>query len=174
MRRTWNNHGGDGGVTELGPANLGDATMYKLTAIFLILLATPVDLAVAQASDAETVTAVNTASDALDEAFTVSDADSIRSLMTTDHVTVTPYYDGPQSVDDQIASLPDLKFKQTVVGEPSVALLAPDVALRTFIANLEGSFKGTPLPSRVFVNETLVQHNGEWLERFYQVTTLKP
>jgi len=140
----------------------------------LILLATPVDLAVAQASDAETVTAVNTASDALDEAFTVSDADSIRSLMTTDHVTVTPYYDGPQSVDDQIASLPDLKFKQTVVGEPSVALLAPDVALRTFIANLEGSFKGTPLPSRVFVNETLVQHNGEWLERFYQVTTLKP
>jgi hypothetical protein len=140
----------------------------------LMLLAAPVDLVRAQSADAETVTAINTSSDALDEAFVVGNADSIRSLMTADHIAVTPYYDGPQTVDQQIASLSDLTgFKQTVVGEVSVALLAPNVALRTFVADLEGSFKGAALPTRVFVNETLVNSNGEWLERFYQVTTMK-
>jgi hypothetical protein len=77
-------------------------------------------------------------------------------------------------VDDQIASLSELDYGQTIVGEPSVALLGPDVALRTFIAELKGSFKGKPLPARAFVNETLVKRDGKWIERFFQVTTLKP
>jgi hypothetical protein len=55
-----------------------------------------------------------------------------------------------------------------------VALLAADVALRTFIANLTGTFKGKPLSARVFVNETLVKRDGKWVERFYQATTLEP
>jgi hypothetical protein len=147
--------------------------MRTTAALFsLILLTAPVDV-MAQSSDAETITAVNTASNALDEAFVVGSADTIRSLMTADHIAVTPYYDAPTPVDEMIASLPDLKYTQTIVGEPSVSLLAPDVALRTFVAELEGSFKGKPLPKRVFVNETLVNRNGEWLERFYQVTVLE-
>jgi hypothetical protein len=54
-----------------------------------------------------------------------------------------------------------------------VVLLAPDVVLRTFIAELKGSFKGTPLPARAFVNETLVRRDGKWIERLFQVTTLE-
>jgi hypothetical protein len=53
-------------------------------------------------------------------------------------------------------------------------LLAPDVALRTFIAGLKGSFKGAKMPARAFVNETLVKRDGKWIERFFQVTALKP
>lgn len=140
----------------------------------LMLLAVPVDLVRAQSADAETSTAIDTAAGAIDEAFVVGNADSIKSLMTADHVAVTPYYGSPQTVDEQIASLADLSYKQTVVGEVSVKLLAPTVALRTLVADLEGSFKGTALPKRVFVNETFVNHNGEWLERFYQVTTMQP
>jgi hypothetical protein len=141
----------------------------------LMLLAVPVDPVRAQSADAETITAVNTASDALHEAFVVGNADGIRSLMTADHVAVTPYYDGLKTVDEQIASAADLTgFNQTVVGEASVVLLAPTVALRTFVATWEGSYKGAALPKRVFVNETLVNRNGEWLERFYQVTAMKP
>ena len=55
-----------------------------------------------------------------------------------------------------------------------MVLLAPDVALRTFIAELKGSFKGKPLPARAFVNETLVRRDGKWIERLFQVTTLEP
>jgi hypothetical protein len=38
---------------------------------------------------------------------------------------------------------------------------------------LKGSFRGTPLPARAFVNETLIQRDGKWIERFFQITTLK-
>jgi ketosteroid isomerase-like protein len=125
------------------------------------------------ASDAETFRAINASSNALDEAFAKRDVEAIKSLMTPDHVSVTPYYDGPQSVADQIASLSELDYGQTIVGKPSIVLLSPDVALRTFIADLKGSFKGEPLPTRAFVNETLVKRDGKWIERFFQITTLR-
>lgn len=143
-------------------------------ALFLSLAMVAAGLFPAQAEDAATVAAVNASSNALDAAFGAQDEAAIRALMTADHVTVTPYYDGPQSVDDQIASLGQLEFGQTFVTEPSVVLLSPDVALRTFTAELKGSFKGEPLPGRVFVNETLVLRDGKWIERLYQVTALKP
>jgi hypothetical protein len=31
--------------------------------------------------------------------------------MTADHIAVTPYYSAPQSVAEQIASLPELKYE---------------------------------------------------------------
>jgi ketosteroid isomerase-like protein len=148
--------------------------MRKLATVLSLMLLASAGLSSANASDAETIAAINASSNALDSAFAARDVAAIRSLMTPDHVTVTPYYDGPQSVDDQIASLPELDYGETIVGEPSVVLLAPDVALRTFIADLEGSFKGTPLPAHAFVNETLVKRDGKWIERFFQITTLKP
>jgi ketosteroid isomerase-like protein len=143
-------------------------------ALTLVLLLSSAGFSCAQADDAATVAAVNAASNALDTAFAARDVDAIRSLMTADHVTVTPYYDGPQSVDDQIASLPKLDYGQTMIGEPSVALLAPDVALRTFVVDMKGSFMGKPLPARAFVNETLIRRDGKWIERFFQVTALTP
>lgn len=123
---------------------------------------------------AETIAAINASSNALDAAFTKRDIAAIKALMTADHISVTPYYDGPQTVDDQLASLAEYDYSQTIIGEPSVALLAPGVALRTFTADLKGSFKGKPLPSRAFINETLVKRDGKWIERFFQVTTLNP
>jgi hypothetical protein len=48
------------------------------------------------------------------------------------------------------------------------------VALRTFSAELKGTFQGKPLPPRVFATELLVKRDGKWVERFYQVTTLEP
>ena len=143
------------------------------TAVLGIWLFASVGGSGVHASDAETFAAINASSNALDEAFAKRDVEAIKSLMTPDHVSVTPYYDGPQSVADQIASLSELDYGQTIVGKPSIVLLSPDVALRTFIADLKGSFKGKPLPTRAFVNETLVKRDGKWIERFFQITTLQ-
>lgn len=143
------------------------------TVLLGIWLFTSVGGSSVNASDAETFAAINASSNALDEAFAKRDVGAIKSLMTPDHVSVTPYYDGPQSVADQIASLSELDYGQTIVGKPSIVLLSPDVALRTFIADLNGSFKGKPLPTRVFVNETLVRRDGKWVERFFQITALR-
>jgi ketosteroid isomerase-like protein len=121
--------------------------MRTLAAVFSLMILA--GLCEARAGDAETIAAVNASSNALDQAFAARDVAAIKALMTPDHVSVTPYYDGPQSVDDQLASLSELDYGQTIVGEPSVALLSPDVALRTFIADFNGSFKGKPLAPRL-------------------------
>jgi ketosteroid isomerase-like protein len=80
-------------------------------------------LSPARASDAETIAAINEAAAALDMAFEKQDVETVKKLMTPDHIAVTPYYDGVQTVADQIASLPDLKYGQTVIGDVTVELL---------------------------------------------------
>jgi uncharacterized protein (TIGR02246 family) len=148
--------------------------MSRLPAILTFLLVLAAPLCQARAADADTIAAVNASSDALDAAFEKQDAETIKALMTPDHITVAPYYDGPQTVEDQLASLSEYDWKQTIVGDVDVAVLAPDVALRTFTADLKGTFQGKKLPSQVFATELLVKRDGKWVERFYQVTTLKP
>jgi ketosteroid isomerase-like protein len=146
----------------------------RIAAVILsIFLLAPIGSFGANASEAETFAAINASSNELHRAFANRDVEAIKLLMTPDHVSVTPYYDGPQSVADQIASLPELDYGQTIVGKPSIVLLSPDVALRTFIADLKGSFKGKPLPTRAFVSETLVRRDGKWVERFFQTTSLR-
>lgn len=126
----------------------------------------------ATAEEAETIEAVNQAAAALDEAFERQDAEAIEALMTSDHVAVTHYYREPQTVAEQIASLPELKYQQTNLSEPKVVLLGPDAALRSFTAKLDGTFEGKSLTSTAFVTAIMVKRDGKWLEQFYQVTAL--
>ena len=148
--------------------------MRTIAAVFSLMILVAAGLCQAAASEAETIDAINKAAAALDAAFAQKDVEAIKGMMTPDHVSVTPYYDGPQSVADQVASLPELDFGQAIQGKVTVTLLGPDAAMRTFTAALNGSFKGKPLPALVFATEILVKRDGMWVEQFYQVTTLKP
>ena len=110
----------------------------------------------------------------LDAAFEAQNVNAAKALMTPDHLSVTPYYGTPQSVDEVLASLPDLKYAQTDESEPKVVLLGDDAAMRTLTAKVDGTFKGEPFSYKVFITAILVRQNGKWLERFYQVTRLAP
>ena len=148
--------------------------MRQLSALFSLVIFLAAGLGVAYAGDAETTAAVVAASATLDNAFERQDAEIIKSLTTPEHVAVTPYYGRPQSVDEQIASLSELKYVQTKVGDDMITLLGPDAGLLMFTADLDGTFKGEPIPKRVFVTSVMVRRDGRWLETFYQVTALKP
>jgi hypothetical protein len=50
----------------------------------------------ARGDDASTIAAINKASAQLDDAFVQGNAKEIRRAMTSDHLAVTAYYDGPQ------------------------------------------------------------------------------
>ena len=147
--------------------------MRKTVAVFCLMILA-VTAACGQPDDIATIEAIDNAAAELDEAFETGDAETIKSLMTPDHVAVTPYYGGPQSVAEQIASLGDFEYAQTDAVEPTVTLLGPDVAIRTGIVELKGSYKGKPLPARVFATEIMVKRDGKWLERLYQATALTP
>lgn len=146
--------------------------MQKIAAVVSILFVSALVAFAARAGDAEEIDAINKAAAGLDAAFAKDDVGTVKQMMTPGHIAVTPYYDGPQSVADQAASLPDPQYGQTIVGDVSVALLGADTALRSFTAELNGSFKGRPLPRRVFVSAIWVKQDGAWVERFYQVTAL--
>ena len=129
---------------------------------------------VARADDAEPIKAVNAAIAALDAAFEQRNEAAITALMTPDHLAVTPYYDGPQTVAQVLASLKDYHLKQTILSQPVVTMLGPDVAMRTLTAKFEGTFAGKPVPSRMFVTEIVVRRGGQWLEALYQLTPIGP
>ena len=131
-------------------------------------------IARANAGEPATVAAINAASAALDDAFERQTAEDIKRMMTADHIAVTPYYETPQTVAQQIASLPELKYKQTNTGEVKVVVLGPDAGMRTFTARLDGTYKGKTIPPDVFVTSIMVREDGQWREKFYQVTALQP
>ena len=131
-------------------------------------------IASASAGEPATVAAINAASAALDDAFERQSAEDIKRIVTADHLAVTPYYDTPQTAAQQIASLPELKYKQTNTGEVKVVVLGPDAGMRTFTARLDGTYKGKTIPPDVFVTSIMVREGGQWREKFYQVTALQP
>jgi len=131
-------------------------------------------IAGANAGEPATVAAINAASAALDDAFERQSAEDIKRMVTADHLAVTPYYESPQTAAAQIASLPELKYKQTNTGEVKVVVLGPDAGMRTFTARLDGTYKGKTIPPDVFVTSIMVREDGQWREKFYQVTALQP
>lgn len=124
--------------------------------------------------DAATIEEIDNVVAKLDEAFQAHDVEAAKALMTSDHIVVTPYYSGPQSFDEVVATLPDYDIKQTDLSEPEVVMIGPDHAMRTLTAKLEGTFKDQTLSNKVFITSILVKQDGKWLEHFYQVTALAP
>jgi uncharacterized protein (TIGR02246 family) len=108
----------------------------------------------------------------LNEAFRKVDAETIKRLMTDDHVAVTVYYGGPQSVTDQIASLPDLKLAEYAAGKVKITLLGKDTALVTYELTMKGTFKGKEVPRKSYASAIWVNRGGKWLELHYQETPL--
>ena len=148
--------------------------MRNIAAIVSLTILVTAGLSPARAGEAETIDAIVKAAAALDQAFEAQGTKAVTDLMTPDPVAVTPYYDGPQTVADQLGSLPKLKYEQTIDSKPTVAVLCSDAAARTFEAELNGSFEGKPIASKVYVSEIWVKRDGAWAEKLYQVTALKP
>jgi Domain of unknown function (DUF4440) len=108
----------------------------------------------------------------LEAAFVKQDADTIRSLMTPDHIAATHVFGGAISRDEQIAFVPDLKVTFSDISEPEITMFGTEAAYVTYEESLHGTFRGEPLPDRVFASELWVMEDGKWLEKAYQETII--
>src|SRR5262245_61313910 len=124
------------------PNSMERSVRKLVLSVFMIVLIA----GIANAGEPATVAAINAASAALDDAFERQSAEDIKRMLTADHIAVTPYYETPQTVTQQLATLPELKYKQTNTGEVKVVVLGPDAGMRTFTARLDGTYKGKTIP----------------------------
>src|SRR5262245_53772244 len=108
----------------------------------VIALATGLPVAAGTPGQKQATKEIKEALSSLNAAFAKGDAAAVKRLLTADHVAVTTYYGGPQTRDEQLASLKDLKLTAFEAGELKVTLLGKDVALVTYPLKLRGTYKG--------------------------------
>ena len=129
-------------------------------------------LAVSFADEATEIMAVRAAMDRLGEAFVAEDVGAIKMLITSDHIAIGPTYEGPVSIDEQIAVFRRITLTEWIPTEPTLTLLAETVAMRSFELSLRGAFDDIPLHSRAYVTEIWVKRDDRWLQYLYQQTVL--
>ena len=137
------------------------------------MLAAVMQTSPAAADDTTDIAALKAARARLDAAFAAGNVDAIVPLMTPDHIAITKVYGGAMRLAEQMATMPELKVMFSAASEPQVELLGRDAALVTYKVSLSGTFRGEPVPDRVFVSEIWVKVDDTWLEKTYQETVIK-
>ena len=148
--------------------------MRSIRTGFLAIAMAAAAMTPAFADEAPDIGAIKAGLARLDDAFHTGNTDAIRTMMTPDHLSVTFVSNGPQTVDEQLASLPALKSVEIYDAlPPTVATLGPDAALVTMEQSYRGTFQGNPVSNRVFISGIWVKGDGVWRERFYQETVIQ-
>jgi uncharacterized protein (TIGR02246 family) len=114
-------------------------------------------------------TAVERSVRSIQAAFDNGDADTLRGLMTEDHVS-TMTYARFSSAAELLEALPDYQFSEYLFSELKAQLLTPDVALAWHQATIKGTYKGREVPSPVKVTTVWVKRGGKWRQASYQET----
>lgn len=108
----------------------------------------------------------------LEVAFENQDAAAIKSMTTSDHVAVTPYYRRAYPTDEVIATLGALDYDITAADPAVITVLGPETALVVQTKSFEGTFQGVPIPGRVYASALWVKQDGAWREKIYQETAI--
>jgi uncharacterized protein (TIGR02246 family) len=138
--------------------------------ITISLIGTAVILLAGQAR-ADTAKEVERSVRAIQAAFNKGDVDTLKGLMTEDHVTTLTYARFANTAD-QLEVLSEFKFSEYKIDGLKVKALTNDVVLVSYQATIKGTYKGKEVPSPVQVTEVWVRRGGKWLQASYQETPL--
>lgn len=142
-------------------------------AILVPLVACHFQALPAIANEAATIAEIKSAVAKLDNAYSNEDVATIKRMTVPNHVAVSPLYDRPVSVDTQINAFDQLERVLFDRSPIQVALLSPEIALVTFEKSYKGTYKGKPLPARVFASEIWRKQGDKWLQQLYQETPIR-
>jgi len=146
----------------------GDSIMKRTLPLALLACF----LAAADAKDDAVAPEVEKALNALNAAFKDGKPDVIKSLMTDDHVAITPYYNGPYGVEELLKTLPELKLSEYRSSDVKVRVLDKDAAIVSYSLAMKGTFKAKPVAAKSYAVSVWVLRKGKWLETSYQETAL--
>jgi len=120
---------------------------------------------------ADTAEEVERSVQTIQKAFDKGDVDTLKGLMTKDHVAILTYARFDNAAD-QLKVLSDWKTSEYKIDGLKVKTLTKDVALVSYHATIKGTYKGKKVPSPVQVVEVWIKRDGKWLEASYQQTPL--
>jgi|GEM_PF-1107679 len=150
--------------------------MYRTlmaAAALLVVLAAGAAGAAGAADGTPTLADVQPSIDALNAAFVKADAAAIKMYMTQDHVAITPYYGGPLKLEDQIASLANMKLAKYEAGKMQLTVLEKNVIVLSYPVSMSGTYQGKEVPRKLYASSVWVLHGGKWREAYYQETALE-
>jgi uncharacterized protein (TIGR02246 family) len=133
-----------------------------------LLLGTAVILLAVQAR-ADTAEEVERSVRAIQKAFNKGDVDTLKRLMTEDHMATLTYARFSNTAD-QLKVLAEFKFSEYKIEGLKVKVLTKDAALASFQAAIKGTYKGKAVPSPVRVVQVWIKRDGKWLQASYQET----
>jgi ketosteroid isomerase-like protein len=128
-----------------------------LIATVVILLAVP--------AGADTADEGERAVRAIQAAFDQGDVETLRGLMTEDHVSTLTYAHFSNAAE-LLKALADYQFSEYKISALRVKPLTQDVALASHHATITGTYQGREVPSPVQVTTVWVKRGGKWLEAF--------
>jgi predicted lipid-binding transport protein (Tim44 family) len=102
-------------------------------------------------------------------AFNKGDVDTLRVLMTDDHLTILTYAYFSNR-EDQLKLLSEFRFAEYRVDDLEVRGLTENTAVVTYRATIRGTYRKRKVPSPVHVGEVWVKRDGKWLQASYQET----
>ena len=123
-------------------------------------------------ADQEIIEPVKALVKALGSAFTVKDQDTVKQLISPDHVAVTPYAGRPLNTSEQLEKLAELDLEIVSVERETLTVLGPEAVLVHQEKILSGTYQGEPGPDRVYSTAIWTKLDGKWCERFYQETAV--
>jgi uncharacterized protein (TIGR02246 family) len=102
-------------------------------------------------------------------AYSKGDVDTVKRLMTEDHLAILPYAYFSNAAD-QLKNLSEWKIAAYNVDGLKVKILTGDVALVSYQATIKATYRGKEVPSPVRVSEVWVKRDGRWVQASYQET----
>ena len=121
---------------------------------------------------ADTAEEVERSVQTIQKAFNKGDVDTLKGLMTEDHITTLTYAQFANAAD-QLKVLAEFKFTEYKMTGLKVKALTKDVALASYQATIKGTYKGKKVPSPVQVVEVWIKRDGTWLQASYQETPVQ-
>src|SRR5262249_34083692 len=98
----------------------------------------------------------------IQSAFDNEDRETLRGLMTKDHVTIMTYAQS-SNAGELLKSLSDSTFPEYKSSHQRVKFLTQEVALASHHATIKGTYNGKEVPSPVHVTTVWLKRRGEWL-----------
>ncbi len=108
----------------------------------------------------------------ISNAFAEGDGETVKSMTTADHQSVSHYPAPQREIWKRVAAGEFEGYEHRPVSEIEIIELAPGIAVQRHLAATQGTCQGTPMPARIAVVIVWEKRGSKWFQRHFQLTPM--